>query len=179
VSTSPQIPKVESTEIVYEGFYKLKVDVLSLPHLEEKMSYTTLIAPERASVILAETEDGKLVINREYRHPAGIWIYALPGGRVDPGEEPLATAQRELLEESGYTAESWEHLGTAYSLPALCNQKIFYYLARNARYSGPPRKEPFELITTELLHPQELIKTIRSGAPTDGILLTALSFYLF
>ncbi len=176
VSTSHPIPKIEKSTIVYEGYYKVRVDMLSLPQESSQISYTTLLAAEEAAVVLAETEDGRFVINREYRHPTGTWLYALPGGRVDPGESPLATAQRELCEETGYKAASWHHIGTAYPMPALCGQKVHYYLAKSAYLAAATQKEPLELIATHVMNENELFEAIRSGAPTDGILLTALSF---
>lgn len=176
MSTSLPIPKIEKSTIVYDGYYKVQIDVLSLPHVDEKLPYSILLAAEEASVILAETEDGRLIINREYRHPAGSWIYSLPGGRVDPDEAPLITAQRELREETGYEAPVWQYLGTAYPMPALCGQKIHYFLAKSARFAAAPKKEPLELIATLVIEEKELSQAIRQGSPTDGILLTALSF---
>lgn len=175
MSISHLTPKIEKSTIVYQGYYKIQVDELSLPDTATK-SYSTLLAAEHASVVLAETDDGRLVINKEYRHPTGLWLYALPGGRVDPGELPLHTAQRELLEETGFEAASWHHLGTAFPLPAICGQKIHYFLAQSARHSLAPNKEPMELIETALIDEAELAAAIGQGAPTDGILLTALSF---
>lgn len=175
MSTSLPIPKIEKSSIAYEGFYKIRIDLLSLPHVEEKLHYSTLMAAEEASVILAETEDGRLLINKEYRHPTGAWIYSLPGGRVDPDELPLAAAQRELREETGYEAPIWQYLGHAYPMPALCGQKIHYFYAKNAKFAGSPQKETLELIATLVMQEKELTSAVLTGAPTDGILLTALS----
>lgn len=175
MSTFPPIPKIEKSTVVYQGYYKIQIDELSLPDTHVK-PYNVLLVAQHASIILAETDDGHLVINKEYRHPTGLWLYALPGGRVDGDEEPLRTAQRELLEETGFKSSTWHHLGTAFPLPAVCGQKIHYYSAQSAHPCTTPTREPMELIETVLMKEADLLEEIRKGAPTDGILLTALSF---
>ena len=176
MSTYPHTPKIETSQIVYEGYFDVKIDMLSLPHLGKPIAYTSVLVAEEAAVILAETAEGCLVINKEYRHPSGLWLYGLPGGRVDDGEAPLATAQRELREETGFETAEWHHLGTSFPLPAVCGQKIHFFLAKNVRQTSEPQKEPLELITTLIMEKKDLHDAIRSGAPTDGILLTGLSF---
>jgi len=175
VSTSPLTPKIEKSTIVYSGYYDVRVDILSLPNIDP-ISYTTLLAAEEAAVVIAETEEGLLVINKEYRHPSGLWLYGLPGGRVDRGELPLMTAQRELREETGFEAASWQHIGTAFPMPAVCGQKIHYYLAKGARLISSTQKEPLELITTLLMEKEQLLADIHQGTPTDGVLLAGLTF---
>lgn len=65
----------------------------------------------------------------QYRHAAGGWIWELPAGRIDLGEEPLQTAQRELIEEIGMEAMQWQPLGFSYSSPGVFNEVIHLYLA--------------------------------------------------
>jgi len=176
VSTSPLIPKVEHRKVVYEGYFDVQVEMLSLPHTLQPIPYTSLLCAEEATVVIAETEDGRLVVNKEYRHPSGLWLYGFPGGRLDGGETPLMAGTRELREEAGFEAVSWHYLGTAFSLPAICSQKVHYFFAEKAQQTTAPQKEPLELISTLLMEKKELLEAIRAGAPTDGILLTALSF---
>lgn len=167
------IPEVKTSEIVHEGYFNVRVDMLQLPH-GPKLSYTVLEIGVHAASILARTKDGKFVINKEYRHPPGQWLLSCPGGRIDTGESPLEAAKRELLEETGYGGGKFILVGSAYPLPAITEQVIHYIYVENAEFLQPPALEAFELIQTELKTEQELLSEIASGSPVDGVLCTAL-----
>jgi ADP-ribose pyrophosphatase len=166
-------PEIQSSEIVYRGFFNVRVDHLKLPHGPE-IYYTILMAGCDAAVVLAETPDGKLVILKEYRHPAGEWLLSCPGGRLDHGESPFTGGARELLEETGFASDDLISLGPVYPFPAVCDQKIHFVLAKNAKFFQPPNHETFEIIQVKLKTKEELWKEIKSGEPVDGILCTAL-----
>ena len=166
-------PNVLSSEIVYKGFFDLRKDHLQLPHGPES-HYTILMTGADAAAVIAETEDGKLLILNEYRHPTGQWLYGCPGGRLDRGEDAIQGAQRELLEETGYRSDEWIPMGVIYPFPAVCDQKIHFLLAKNAQFVQAPTHETFELIVPLLKTKHELYQEISSGAPVDGILCTAL-----
>ncbi len=169
------IPEVLQSETVYKGYFEVREDLLKLPSGPKRVYSVLLTAPE-AAVILAETEDGKLVINKEYRHPTGKWLYGCPGGTIDPGESPIEAAKRELLEETGYTAEEFHLIGSAYPFPASCTQRIHYILAKNAKKTHPTALEDFELIHVEVKSVALLNESMQEGALIDGILCTALYF---
>ncbi len=167
------IPEVKTSEIVHQGYFNVRIDLLQLPH-GPKLSYTVLEIGVHAAVVLARTKEGKFVINKEYRHPAGKWLLSCPGGRIDTGESPLEAAKRELLEETGYGGGKFTIVGSAYPLPAITEQIIYYIYVEGTEFVQPPSREPFELIHTELKTQQELMNEIASGASVDGILCTAL-----
>jgi ADP-ribose pyrophosphatase len=167
------IPEIKSSEIVYKGYLDVRLDQLQLPH-GAKMSYTSLKMGVNAAAILAKTADGKLIINKEYRHPTGKWLLSCPGGRIDPGESPLEAAKRELLEETGYGEGRFSLLGNAYPFPAVTDQIIYYIYVEDAVFVQPTHREPFELIHTELKTLEDLKREILAGFPVDGILCTAL-----
>jgi ADP-ribose pyrophosphatase len=169
------IPEVKRSETVYKGYFEVREDLLQLPHGPKRI-YTVLLNAPEAAVALAETPDGKLVLNKEYRHPTGKWLYGCPGGRVDPGESPLEAARRELLEETGYSTTEFQFLGTAYPFPAVSQQRIHYILAKNVALTHPTQHETFELIHVELKTLQELQEEIAKGGLIDGVLCTALFF---
>ena len=167
------LPEVKTQEIVYKGYFDVRVDLLQLHH-GPNLSYTCLDIRANAAAILAKTTDGKFVINKEYRHPTGKWLLGCPGGRIDTGESPLEAAKRELLEETGYGQGTFHLLGSAFPLPAVCDQLIHFIYVENAVFIQPPTHEPFEFIHTELKTEAELFSDIAAGFPVDSVLCTAL-----
>ena len=169
-------PDIVKREFVYKGYHNLVVDTLSLPG-KQPIEYTMLQVEHDATVILAATKNNKFVFTREYRHPPQRYLIGLPGGRIDLKEDPMAAAKRELEEETGYTAADYLLLGIAYPCPAVSNQKIHYYLAKDAAPHGKMEREPYELMETLELSQDELFARIAQGQEADGILFPALAFY--
>ncbi|MDE3046334.1 MAG: NUDIX hydrolase [Verrucomicrobiota bacterium] len=166
-------PTLLTSELVFRGFFDVQQDLLQREN-GHKHSYLHFVLPLDAAVVLAETPDGQLVLNREYRHATGKYLLGCPGGTLNPNEDPLTGGTRELLEETGYTSDDITLLGCAYPFPALCNQKIYYLSAKNAYLKAAPHRDPFELIDIELKTEKQLRKEIAEGAIVDGLLLTAL-----
>src|SRR5689334_278940 len=79
-------------------------------------------------------DDGKRVcLLRQYRYVAGGWLWELPAGKLEPDEPPLATAQRELVEEAGVSAQHWESLGTCLTSPGVFTERLHLFLAGGIR----------------------------------------------
>ncbi|MCX6987201.1 MAG: NUDIX hydrolase [Chlamydiae bacterium] len=172
---SPLLPKVTGSQRVYEGFFNIRVDQLEIPP-DQHMPYTILETKHHAVVVLAYTKEGKILVLKEYRHPVGKWLFGCPGGTIDPGESPIEAGKRELLEETGYTADTFIILGSACPFPSAASQTISYILATGAKKNQEPNLEPFELVECEEKTEEELCEAIRLGHPVDGILCTALLF---
>ena len=88
-----------------------------------------------AAMILAMPED-KVVLIRQYRYPLDRYFIELPAGKIDPGEDPLATAKREFIEECGYEAAEWRHLSTLHPCIGYSNERIELYLAQGLTQIG-------------------------------------------
>lgn len=123
------IPRVVSSRTVYEGkVVTLRVDEIALP-----LGGTALREVVRhpgAVVVAALDSDGYVYLVRQYRHAIGRYLLELPAGGLEPDEEPLAAAQRELREEVGLVAQEWAYLGSFYSTPGFVNEHLHAYLAR-------------------------------------------------
>ena len=91
-------------------FLKVRVETVELPDGRRVEDYYQLDTPSFAC-IFAETEDGRVITYRQYRHGPRRVCLAFPGGHLGPGEDPLAAAKRELLEETGFEAADWQDLG--------------------------------------------------------------------
>lgn len=117
----------------------LRQDILHRPGRPEEESFRRLVleAPG-AAIVLALDDDDKVLCLRQYRHAVQQALVELPAGLLDqPGEEPLAVARRELLEEGGLVAGRWTHLLSAYPSPGISSELHHYFVARDLRI-GPP-----------------------------------------
>lgn len=89
-----------------------------------------------AVMVVPLLDDGRLVLERQYRYPLKSSLIEFPAGKIDPGEDILACAQRELREETGYTAREWTHLGGFHNAVGYCDEKIEVYLARGLTFDA-------------------------------------------
>lgn len=126
-----------------------------------------------AAMIIAMSDARTIVLERQYRYPLKRHFIELPAGKIDPGEEPLATAQRELREECGYVASEWRHLTTMHPAIGYANERIELYLARGLSQVGHQR-DADEMI--EVLHVpvDEAMNWIRDGRITEAKAVTGL-----
>lgn len=131
------------------------------------------IAHPGAAMIIAMIDDKTLVLERQYRYPLNRHFIELPAGKIDPGEDPLATAQRELREECGYIASEWRHLTTLHPGIGYSNERIELYLARGLTQAGRNLDEDEFL---EMLHVpvDEAMTWIRDGLITEAKAVTGL-----
>lgn len=125
-----------------------------------------------AVVVVPLLDDGRLVLERQYRHPLGRVIVEFPAGKIDPGEDRLACARRELFEETGYRAREWARAGLLHPVPAYSTELIELWFARGLA-AGPARLDPGEFIETFSATPQQLLDWCRDGRVTDGKTLVA------
>ena len=99
-----------SSEAAYDGrFLKIRNDVVRLPN--GNTSTREYVVHPGAVVVIPLLDDGRVLLERQYRYPIGRVMTEFPAGKLDPGEDPLACGKRELLEETGYTATQWARAG--------------------------------------------------------------------
>jgi ADP-ribose pyrophosphatase len=136
-----------------------------------------LLAQDRDfSMILALTDDGRVPLVQQYKHGPRRLVYDLPAGYVDEGESPLTCAQRELLEETGYAASEWRHLGSFLLNTNRNCDRTHLYLATDARLVAQPHLDDAEDIMLKLCTPDQLTEMIHSGeietlATAAGVML--------
>ncbi len=100
-----------SGRLVYDGkLLKVRSDTVRLPN--GGTAEREFVEHPGAVAVIALTDAGELVMERQYRYPLGRDMIEIPAGKIDTGEDPLATARRELKEETGYTAARWRHVAT-------------------------------------------------------------------
>jgi ADP-ribose pyrophosphatase len=132
-------------------------------------------------VILATTEGPReplVLLERQYRHAADGYLWELPAGRIDKGEKPLPAAQRELLEETGYTAKHWKQILKFYASPGFVAEPMTLFWARGLK-PGSAQPEADEVIEQHLVPLSKAVKmvlggTIRDAKTIAGVLWLAL-----
>ncbi|MPS28486.1 NUDIX hydrolase [Pigmentiphaga sp.] len=119
-----------------------------------------------ASMIVPMLPDGQVVLVRQYRYPMHRAFIEFPAGKIDPGEAPLATAQRELLEETGYRAGKWTELTTIHNAIAYANERIVLFLAEGLE-RGEQQLDEHEFLEVFTAPLEDLMAWIRQGEVTD------------
>ncbi len=161
-----------SGESVFEGkLLHVRRDRVLLP--DGKEAQREYILHPGAVVIIAFTDRGELVLERQFRYPLGREFIELPAGKIDPGEDPAETARRELAEETGYLAGRWRHLGMIHPSIGYSNERIEIYLAQDLS-AAPAKLDDEEFLEVFTLPLATAIEWVRTGAITDTKSIAAL-----
>ena len=130
------------------------------------------------AAIVPLLDDGRILFVRQHRYPLREFVTELPAGKLHPGEDPFTCARRELLEETGYEAETIVPLGTIYTSPGFCTERLHLFMARGLHPgSGQRLEEGEESLTVTAVPFEEALEMIHKGELVDakticGILLT-------
>lgn len=121
-----------------------------------------------AVCVVPVTDDNKVVVERQFRYPTDKVFTEIPAGKLDSAEEDrLDAAKRELMEETGYTADEWTWIGDLYSAVAYSNELISMYLARSL-HKGERHLDADEFLNVALVPIEELVKQVMDGEITDA-----------
>jgi ADP-ribose pyrophosphatase len=165
-----------STRRIYSGrIIKLDIDTVRFP--DGSVGELEMIRhPGAAAVVpfLSDPagDDPQILLLKQYRYAAEGFLYEVPAGRLDPGEEPITCARRELTEETGCEAERIEHLYTFYTTPGFTDERIHAFMAVGLT-RGESRHETDEFITVETMTLSHALGLIEKGEVKDA--KTALS----
>lgn len=179
-ATAPERARILSSVVTYDGpLFRVHHDKLIEPG--GKHSERDVIRHNGSVVILAldrtkSKKDPWIVVERQYRHAANQFLWELPAGKLDPGEEPLAGAQRELEEETGYRAKKWKPLVEYFASPGFLGESMKVFLAEGL-VPGDAHPEEDEEIELRLVKLSDALKMIEQGAILDGKTLTSVLLY--
>jgi ADP-ribose pyrophosphatase len=162
-----------SGEQVFDGqLLKVHRDRVRLPDGAE--ATREYIRHPGAVAIVPLFDDGGLLLERQFRYPHAREFIEVPAGKLEPGEPHLATAKRELLEETGYSAAEWTRLGVIHTAIAYTDEAIELFLARKLNKEHAGKLDAGEFVETLIVPFDEAIRMVRDGRITDAKTVAAL-----
>jgi len=147
--------RVTSDQVIEPGGVQVRRDIVRHP----------------GSVVIMAVEgsgrESRVLLARQYRHAVDDYLWELPAGRIDEGENELSAAKRELLEETGYSATSWKRILRFYASPGYIDETMAVYLARGLR-PGTAQPEDDEVIDLRFFDLSVAVQQVLSGKLRDG-----------
>lgn len=154
-----------SSRLAYDGgLLKVKRDEVRCP--DGHIAWREYVLHPGAVMVLAFVDERTVLLERQFRYPKGRHFIELPAGKLEPGEAPLVTARRELIEECGYEASEWSSVATLDPCIGYSNEVIHLYAARGLRHVGAKLDVGEHLETFEATIDQA-VEWIREGHITD------------
>ncbi len=163
---------LESSQVYRGKLLDVRVDRVLLPSGKEGMR--EFVRHQGAVVIVPLLDNGELLLERQFRYPLARVFLEFPAGKIDPGEAIEATARRELLEETGFVANEWRHLGVLHPCIGYSDERIEIFLARGLIRQSEQNLDHGEFLEVLSLPLEEALSAVRSGEITDGKTIAAL-----
>lgn len=156
-----------SSETIYDGnVLHVREDMVELPN--KNLASRELIRHIGAVCVIPVTDDGKVIVERQFRYPVNRVILEIPAGKLDSADEDrLEAAKRELREETGMTAEKWTDIGEYLPAPAYSDERITMYLATGL-HSGEQDLDDDEFLEVFRVPLKELVDDVMAGKISDG-----------
>ena len=162
---------VGSEELLKGHFLQVRRDTVRLP--DGRHTPREYVIHPGAVMIVAQLDDGRLVLERQYRYAVRAVMIEFPAGKLDAGETSLACAQRELLEETGYTAREWSKAGVLHPVISYSTEFIDIWFARGLT-GGERNLDIGEFLDVFTATPAELLNWCSTGQVTDAKTLTGM-----
>jgi len=157
---------VSAVRPIYKGrIVDLRLEEVTLPnHVTVTLE---VVRHPGAAAVVAVDDESHVVLIHQFRHAADGFIWEIPAGKLDPGEEPMRCAARELEEEVGLRAEKLVHLGTIFTAPGFCDERIHLFLARHLT-ACEQRLDEDEILSISRVPLGRALDMIRSGEIQDA-----------
>lgn len=164
---------VETEYLIRQPWLTARRDRVRLPDGMENPEYYVLEYPDWVCVI-AITDDGQFVMERQYRHGLGQTHYELPAGTCEQGEDPLLTVQRELLEETGFGGGQWTHLMDLSANPTSMNNLSHSYIAKGVKRISEQHLDETERLDVILMSRDEVLSMLQRGEMVQSLMVAPL-----
>lgn len=170
-----KVPTFQDSPTVFSG-RRIQVRTLQIQGRHDKQVKMEVVVHPGAVVILPLLDDEHLIMIRNERYAIGRELWELPAGTLEPKEQPLETAKRELIEETGYQAQHVEPLSTFFTTPGFCNEVMYAFVAKQLSFVGQNLDEN-EKIIVETISWKKALAMIQDGTIVDGKTITTLLYY--
>jgi ADP-ribose pyrophosphatase len=153
------------SHVAFEGqFLRVLVDRVRCP--DGHLAPREYLRHPGAVMMIPLLDDGRIVLERQYRYPLRRSLIEFPAGKIDAGESLLGCAQRELAEETGYRASTWTYFGGFHNAIGYCDERIHVYLAQGLTH-GDAVTDDGEVLEVFTATPSQLLDWIAAGSVTD------------
>lgn len=163
--------KQKSSDLRFDG--KLIKVTYDIADIAGKEAWREVVHHPGAAAIVPVLDDGRIVMERQYRYAIQTPLLEIPAGKLDGSEDPLVCAKRELQEETGYTAKHWDSLGTIATSAGFSNEKIHIYLAKGLT-AGQTHFDDDEYVELSYMKVPDLLEALRKEEVKDAKTLAAL-----
>lgn len=161
--------RIDSTELLRGHFLQVQRDTVRLP--DGAHATREYVVHPGAVMVIPLLDDGRVLLERQYRYPMQRVMIEFPAGKLDPGEDSLVCARRELQEETGYSAQAWARAGVLHPVISYATEFIDIWFARGLT-AGEQRLDEGEHLDVFCATPAELLNWCRDGVVTDAKTLT-------
>jgi len=162
-------------EVVFKGkLLDVRRDTVRLP--DGELGTREYIVHPGAVLIVPVQDDGRLVVERQFRYPLNRVMLEFPAGKLDAGESALETAKRELIEEAGFTARTWTPLGTVHTVVSYSTEAIEFFVAEGLAHVGA-KLDHGEFLEVIDMSVDEMLAALDAGDITDVKTVAALLLY--
>jgi ADP-ribose pyrophosphatase len=168
--------RITSKTIGSFRIFSIREDRYQLPRNHQEAPFFVLESNDWVNVIPL-TEDGEVILIRQFRFGTEAVTLEIPGGIVEPGHTPLEAGQNELLEETGFHSDQWEYLGFVHPNPAFLNNRCHSFLARGVKKVAETRLEESEEIEMLNVPYPEIKDLIEKGAITHSLVICAFHLH--
>jgi ADP-ribose pyrophosphatase len=174
-SKKPSKARLVSSRTVYRG----PVFWITTDHVQEPggVEVRRDLVHHSGSIVILAVDDSaatpRVLLERQYRHAAGDYLWELPAGRIDPGEAELTAAKRELIEETGYRADHWRRILKFYASPGFVAETMAVYLATGL-HQGEAEPEDDEIIHKRMVSLPTAVKMVLKGTIRDAKTISSL-----
>ncbi len=161
-----KIEKKISSKKLYEGIIvDVLMDDVELPN--KKIAKREIVVHPGGVCILPVDNEENVYLVEQYRYAAESMMLEAPAGKLEPGEDPFLCAKRELMEETGCSADNWISLGEVYTSPGFSTEKLHLYLATDLK-NGNPCPDEDEFVELKIMKLSELLQLIEDNKIYDG-----------
>ncbi|MBS0450969.1 MAG: NUDIX hydrolase [Proteobacteria bacterium] len=157
--------RIDGTVLLKGNFLEARRDTVRLP--DGHTATREYVVHPGAVVVIPLLDDGRVVLERQFRYPVGLVMVEFPAGKLDAGEDPLVCGQRELLEETGYSAREWARAGAMHLAISYSTEIIHIYFARGLTL-GERQLDHGEFVDVFSAEADELLRWCADGTVTDA-----------